>query len=222
MIIKYKLNKLRDRVYHCTIEDRYDLAMTFCRVQEFYESPYKQIRGAYFTMLEFMSIYSKDRDGSFTYPIDWGGFNVPGDIVSKLFTLFYPSDYNEYDATLEDIHYKIMDETKSSNYYLISSDGDDQEVINHELCHALYKLELSYKKEVTKILKDLLSSTHTKLKQRLLDMGYTKKVVDDEIQAYLAENSESLLDDVVVLSNEESDNLDIVSEKLHNNLSKWL
>ena len=60
-----------------------------------------------------------------------------------------------------------------------------------------------------------------KLKKKLLDMGYTKKVVDDEIHAYLAENSETILEEVP-LTTEEFDNLEIISERLHNNLSKWL
>ena len=58
--ISYKLEKIQDGIYHCIIDDMYDLAMTFCRIQEFYESPFSQIRGKNFKLLDFMRIYSKN------------------------------------------------------------------------------------------------------------------------------------------------------------------
>ena len=59
MKIEYTLKNLYPGVYLCTIKDMYDLTMTFCRVQEFYESPFKQIRNKKFLLLEFMKLYSK-------------------------------------------------------------------------------------------------------------------------------------------------------------------
>jgi len=38
MKIKYKINEVKPKVFAVVIEDRYDRAMTFLRVQEFYEN----------------------------------------------------------------------------------------------------------------------------------------------------------------------------------------
>ena len=153
MKIKYSLKKIYPGIYFCKIEDMYDLAMTFCRIQEFYESPFKQIRGKRFTLVELMAIYSKGNEGSFTYPIDWGGFNIPGPIISNLYDNEV-EDFNIYDGIITDIHDKVVGEVNSHNYYLIGSNSD-KSTIAHECCHALYFLDKNYKKSVNKIIKNL-------------------------------------------------------------------
>jgi len=182
--IKYKLKNLYPGIYLCTIKDAYDLTMTFCRVQEFYESPYKHICGKKFKLLDFMKTYSIV-NGSFTYPLDWGGFNVPGKIVDRLYRLGI-DDYNDYDRVIEDIHLKINKQVKNtSNYYLIGSDGE-HETIQHEVCHALFTLDSQYKKSVLELLKNLSARTYRKAAKGLMNIGYGKHVMADELQAYLS------------------------------------
>lgn len=183
MKIKYSLKNLYPGIYLCQIEDMYDLAMTFCRVQEYYESPIKEIRGRKFTLIELMSRYAKRNNGSFSYPLDWGGFNVKGSTIEELFNLGI-DDFNMYDSIIKKIHDKIIKEVGSSHYYLMGADNT-KSTIEHELCHAFYFLEKNYKKAVDNILKKLTTSAHKKIKQALLDMGYCKDVIQDEIQAYL-------------------------------------
>ena len=53
--IDYKIEQVKPKVFAVIIEDRYDRAMTFLRVQEFYESPNPAFRGNKdfsFTILE--------------------------------------------------------------------------------------------------------------------------------------------------------------------------
>jgi hypothetical protein len=163
----------------------YDLAMTFCRVQEFYESPIKQIRGQKFTLVKLMALYAKRNNGVFTYPEDWGGFNIPGPIVANLYKLGI-DDYNVYDGIIESIHKKANKEIATPNhYYLIGSD-DNKKTVEHEVCHALYFLDKEYKKKVNSILKKLIPSARKKATGVLLELGYDKSVIDDELQAYLS------------------------------------
>jgi len=168
----------------------YDLAMTFCRVQEFYESPFKQIRGKRFTLVELMAIYSKGNEGSFTYPIDWGGFNIPGPVISDLYDNEV-EDFNIYDSIITDIHDKIVGKIESRNYYLIGSNNDTN-TIEHECCHALYFLDKEYKKKANDILKKLNKSVRKKAEDVLYELGYTKAVFNDELQAYLTTGFNSL------------------------------
>ncbi len=84
-----KVKPIYPNLYLYTFPNQYELASTFIRLQEFYESPYKEIKGKYFTSENFMDLYAKDqKDNKFTYFDDWNGFNIPGDIVLKFAQLF--------------------------------------------------------------------------------------------------------------------------------------
>jgi hypothetical protein len=186
MKIDYKINEIYDNIYHCIIDDRYDLAMTFCRIQEFYESSFSEIRGKVFSMIEFQRMYSKKYgEGAFTYTNDWAGFNVPSTVIWNLYYGSKIKDFNEYDLVFQ----KIIDEISFKNtekYYLIGTMSEDTETINHEVAHAFYCLNPKYRSKSNKILSKLDKGTYQQLEKVLVSIGYTKKVIKDEINAYLS------------------------------------
>ncbi len=49
---KLDVIKIFPRVYHVTCDSRFDLAMTFLRSQEFYESDNPDVRGKEFSIIE--------------------------------------------------------------------------------------------------------------------------------------------------------------------------
>jgi hypothetical protein len=75
------------------------------RAQEYYESPFKQIKGKEFTIIKFMELYSKRfGENAFTYTTDWAGFNIPSKVLSTLYGSDYKyhiNDPNEYDEHME-------------------------------------------------------------------------------------------------------------------------
>ncbi|CAB5226314.1 hypothetical protein UFOVP760_93 [uncultured Caudovirales phage] len=219
MNVNYTLKNLYPGIYLCSIKDMYDLAMTFCRVQEFYESPIKQIKGQKFSLIELMSLYAKRNGNVFTYPEDWGGFNVPGPVISNLFKLGI-DDYNQYDDIIESIHKKINKEIPIPNhYYLIGSD-DDKKTIEHEVCHALYFLDKDYKKKVNSIIKKLIPSARKKAVNVLFQLGYDKSVINDELQAYFSTEFLSLKSKTK-LNKKELDNITDVVLELKNNFKEF-
>jgi len=186
--IDYKLEKVADKIYHLIIPDHYNLCMTFCRVQEFYESPFKEIRGKHFNFFDLMEIYSRKKgDGCFTYTIDWGGFNVPSSFVKDCYSGKI-EDLNHYDSIIIDIDKQIPD----SEYYLIGSTGNDEDTLKHEKIHAFYHLNEKYRKEVISIIKEISDKSYNDMKTCLLNIGYTTKVVNDEINAYLTSGNGAL------------------------------
>ena len=200
MKVDYSLKELYPGVYLCTIKDMYDLTMTFCRVQEFYESPFKQIRNKKFSLIEFMKLYSK-KNGSFTYAQDWGGFNVPGKVVAKLYEIGI-DDYNEYDSVIEEIHNTINKEIQEkNNYYLIAADNNSK-TVEHEVCHAFYTLNENYRKAINKVLKKLKNSVYKKASRALFDLGYGKSTLLDEFQAYFITDFASIRDNSKLTKNE--------------------
>jgi len=200
MKLKYLLKELYPGVYFCKINDLYDLAMVFCRVQEFYESPFKQIRGKKFTLVDFMRIYSKT-NGSFTYPLDWGGFNVPGPVIDKLYKLGI-DDYNVYDDLIKSFHDSINEKLEQKNHYYLIGANNDKKTIEHELCHAFYFLDADYRTATNNVLRKLGKSVYKKMTKALLDVGYCQPVLLDELQAYLITDS-SLIDDNIKLNKKE-------------------
>jgi uncharacterized protein Usg len=227
MKVKYKLKEIHPKVFLVTIDNSYDLAMTFCRVQEFYESPYKEIRGKVFNIIEFQRLYSiKRNENFFSYPIDWSGFNIPSNVIEDFFDKFNfnfdKHDYNLYDKTFEDIIFKIANTLKDEDdYYIIASEPDNKDTINHELSHAFYYLYPEYKKEADKIINKIPEPIYNKLKNTLFDLGYNSKVVKDEIQAYLANDYDTITQDInlnkknKIIIDKVKEELKVLSNKMH-------
>lgn len=173
------------RIIHIEFDTQYELCSSMLRMEEFYESPYDSVRGQYFTLEEYMDIYAKNT-GNFTYFSDWSGFNVPGNSIAN-FVEIYRNRFREKEIPLvKAVHPYI---TKyGTEFYLIAtySDTNQQGVINHELAHAMYYLDSAYKEECSKIYLRLTDKVRTRMKEKLLQMGYTESVVPDETQAYLS------------------------------------
>ncbi len=181
---EYSLKKITNKIY-CVTADKYTLGMMFLRSQEFYESPNKKFRGNHFKIFDYMDWYAKTHAGIFSYCDDWIGFNIPGHVVFDCF----PNDINErtkYDKIILDVC-TTSNIYPGDNVYLIGvRDDDDGSTLKHEIAHALYMIDPEYKKEVSKLLKNLNKTTKDYFIDILRDYGYTKSVFADEINAYMS------------------------------------
>lgn len=177
-----KLKEIYPNLIYIHYDTQYELASTFMRLQEFYESPYPLIKGKYFTLEQYMDEYAK-RNENFTYTTDWEGFNVPGHIIHKFFDKFpFDSLLKKEQDLLQYIAYYLISREK---FYLIGTYGTQK--LDHEIAHGLYYLNSSYKKAMNK----LIDNNHVmiiKFKQILRKMGYVKSFFNDELQAYIATN----------------------------------
>ena len=176
-----KIKEIYPGLYYIKFKSQYQMAMTFIRVQEYYESPFKNIRNRFFTLEDYMDTYAEWR-GNFTYPLDWDGFNIPGHIYIQWAKLFWRfSDIQQKEI---DFYNKILPIIKKKKkFYLISA--IHKQDLMHEIAHGLYYLNKKYKESVNKILKTN-TKFYKKFKEDLLKMGYTKEVIKDEIQAYVS------------------------------------
>lgn len=59
------------------------------------------------------------------------------------------------------------------------------ETFKHEVCHALYHTDKNYKKQMDALTHGLPKKYYNVFASNLTQMGYTTKVINDEIQAYL-------------------------------------
>lgn len=182
--------ELFPRIYVFEIPDDYERAMLFCRHQEYYESPWDDIRGKAFTITQYQNIYVKrNKLQSFTYPEDWTGFNIPGEsVLESLFVFRSYSMFTEYDSILNHAlhHIRHTDDLDKPFYVIGVNDINNISVLHHELAHALYHTNPDYKINANVLLDELPDEVIESVTKQLQDMGYADGVINDEIQAYLS------------------------------------
>ena len=195
MKIDYSIEEVRPNVFAVIMKDHYHRAMLFCRVQEFYESPNPQFRGKNFSIWDYIEWYSREHGDVFTYPFDWGGFNIPLKTAWNCYEKLkeYESPYDEVmDKIVRTIEMKMFNKknTRNWNAYIIGADSTESDTFEHEICHGLYATNKEYKQLMDEITLTIPTNDYLKFKDNLIKMGYTDSVIDDEIQAYLTTNYE--------------------------------
>lgn len=174
--MSFKLIKIRGNVYHMLFKDQKLMTKSLLRFQEHFESPH--FRGKIFTLKEFKTWYKKSRDSqTFTYYEDWSGFNFP----SKIFKPFRNGEFKQL-SSLEKAVLKATAHIKGP-FYVIATAGSTVHALRHELGHALYSTDKSYRKSVDDILINLPLSFYPK--EKIKNMGYHSSVLHDELHAYL-------------------------------------
>lgn len=193
-LIKGEVKEIYPKIFCAFINDDYDRAMLFCRYQEFYESPYKQFRGKYFTWAEYMRHYKNDRKANtFTYPYDWSGYNIPSKVVSQGLLTFSKREWTQYDEIMSNIwyscdNYPLRFEKPRTKWYLIGASSKDLQTMDHEIAHGLYYTNRKYKKACDALISKISKKHYNFIKKALIKMGYVddKKIIDDEIQAFMS------------------------------------
>ena len=180
-----KLHKITSNIIHVNFTSQIELCKTFCRFQEHYESP--EFRGKVFTLGQYREWYSKQY-GKWSYYTDWNGFNIPDYVLIPFKEgLFDPLSELEKEF-LEFFRYK------QGKFYIIGTHDFLPEALTHEISHALYYLDEDYKRDADEIISnaDRSAPAWVNFENFLLDKGYTAEVLDDEIQAFLGNNSRRL------------------------------
>jgi hypothetical protein len=183
--IKYEIKKVKPNIFAVIIEDSYDRAMTFLRIQEFYESPSAKFRGKDFDLLEYAKWYSEEYKSGFSYAHDFVGFNVPLEVALKCYEVSNSAS-NIYDDTMKKILSEIRKMNAGDKGYVIGSGDLKGSTFNHEICHGLYSTNEKYRKMADEVTEKIPKVDYEIFKANLLEMGYNTKVVNDEMQAYLA------------------------------------
>lgn len=192
-LVKGIVKEVKPFIYCVEVDDDYDRAMLFCRYQEFYESPYKKFRGKSFTWMEYMRFYKNSwKKRTFTYPDDWAGYNIPSKSLQISHGMFCKD--TEYDTIMNDIYWHCAKDSSEKNngekhdWYLIGASSKDSKTMDHEIAHGLYFTNKDYKKDVSKLIKNIKPTHYEKLKKKLIKMGYVddRKIINDEINAFMS------------------------------------
>lgn len=176
-------------ILHLQFKSQRELCEAFMRMQEFYESPYSQIRNSYFKRETFEVLYALDHCGVFSYFDDWHGFNIPGNAIRRFFDVFHAhgDPLTDGERRIERLINQIDPHFYIIGTHVDATDTDD--AVTHELCHAAWYLDDTYNARA-RVLVEQFWYRHTRaakaLYRHLRDQGYDDSVMDDEFNAYLS------------------------------------
>jgi hypothetical protein len=204
--VKLTLQEILHGVYHVSAENRFDLAMTFLRSQEFYESDNPEVFEQNFDIIKYMRWYArKANTSSFEYPNDWAGFNVPSRTINSALAVTPMREWTIYDYAMKDIideipygKFDIVDHKPIKKFYLIGTmtEGDfsyhNASVLSHEIAHAFYYLDGDYKKSTDELIATMSNGVKLKIFRSFKRLGYAERVWPDELQAYMISGMESI------------------------------
>lgn len=181
-MIKYKIKSVRPDVFAVIVPNDYDRAMLFWRAQEFYESPSKKFREAKFSFWDYARWYAHKYEGSFSYPADFVGFNLPLIVAKKCYEA---NDLETpYDREMKGIVDSLF--VNGRRQYMIGAESFKGDTFDHEMAHALYYTDIDYRNEMDSMTNSLPIKSLARLQKNLSKIGYHRGVIKDEIQAYMA------------------------------------
>lgn len=218
----FSLEEVEDRIFLLTFNNSYDLAMHFLRFQEFYESPHRSFKGKQFTILDYMEWYAKDREGVFSYPADWSGFNIPSEVFDRVFEMEI-LDENKYDKFMRAM-YDMIRLHIEGKFYIIGATKNNNDIIDHEIAHGMWYMNEDYKKEMQNNIAKMCATdqeVYDYLFNILRKLGYDSDpdIAYDEVQAYL---STGLTEDMESELRKAGVNTDQISEPFRETYDKFV
>ena len=181
------VKELFPHIYYLEFDSSYRSAMHMLRFEEYYESP--KFKGQIFSLIDFMEWYASEHDDVFSYPADWGGFNVPSTSLLAVRNATIP-DFNRYDALMFEIIDQVVTRENGHIFYFISSSKEEPKVtLNHEIAHAFYACDPEYRQAMDTTInawKEQYPTKYEKAALVLKKLGYHEQSVQDEIHAYCA------------------------------------
>lgn len=181
--------KIKQQPYNAlwiSADSQQELGETFIRFQEYYESPNPEFYNKIFTLGSVKHWYSVQY-GADLYSSMWVGFNFPSSVLIPFKQGLFDPLTQEEKILLDLLKYR------NDDYYIIGA--QNKSVLRHELSHAMYGFSTKYKEEIDQFIYDN-AYKFRKIKKYIVDKGYHKDVVNDEIQAYVTDN-----DDTYILNN---------------------
>jgi hypothetical protein len=173
--------KLSEGIFFVRFATQYELASTFLRFQEHFES--SRFSGRTFSLETFMDWYAS-KFGAFSYFEDWTGFNIPS-------TALDPFLKGEFDPLLEkeDRFLRLFEEEKRPFYIIGISNASSQGDLVHELAHAMFFCDARYRSAVLAAMRAFKTSA---VERELRALGYARRVIKDEVHAYLISGDDSV------------------------------
>ncbi len=185
---KFNFYEVIPGIFLLEVDGNEDLAMTFLRAQEYYESANDNFRNHNFTLDEYKAWYkTQSKTGEFSYAEDWKGFNLPSSIIDKCYAdslEVLPTD--DFLLQIGQFCEALAEKCNVHSYYLLGVRRGDTKSLEHEIAHGLYSTNESYRKKMDELIEPIDSLVKDEFFAILQDMGYGENVHKDEMQAWMA------------------------------------
>ncbi len=195
----------KGKIYLIESKSRQDLAETFMRFQEYYESP--EFKGRFFSVDEFSHWYAK-KYGAFTYARDWYGFNIPASVLEP----FRQGQFNPLTVKEQNL-LKLCGKADAGSYIIGVTPNAEyfQETIRHEFVHGAFHVNSFYRDEVKEC---VLDSRIKEVAMGLKKMGYHQDVFADEANAYVLVEPETIQEYISIENTKNlRERLDVIFKK---------
>lgn len=176
-------------IYLVTSDNREDLCRIFCRFQEFYESANPKYQGSVFELNDFLAWFKNEY--GVEYFDQWDGFNLPSPVIDEFLKKVRESETRL--TSDENWLLENLSSIKSEKFYVIGCLEGDEITLLHELSHALFYLNETYRTVMTGVYESC-TSDFNHLINHLKKLGYCDDVLIDEFAAYLLFEKDYLID----------------------------
>lgn len=204
------LSQILKNIYWLEFDSSQQMAETFLRFQEHYESP--EFAGKFFSLDEF-KVWYQDGEKEFTYYEDWSGFNIP----SKILAPFREGKFGKLSEQEQQL--LSLFENLAEPFYIIGTakcedpTPEDVLVLPHEIAHGLYTTCPAYNDEVKSVLVTMSLETYQDL-HTWLSPDYAETSIFDEMHAYLLDGPEYLRTQQIGLAGLVRDDVERLHKKL--------
>lgn len=189
-----RFKSITPQIVHLIAKNHKILASAMCRLQEYYESPFPEIKGQIFTLGQLKAQGARDCPGVWTYEggrhhdTDWGGYNIPSYVLEP----FIRGMFDPLTTYEQDIINALK--CKQGKFYVIGTYGDKDpgENLDHEICHALYYINDIYREECLRAMAPFMEELKP-MKEMLKEWGYCEEVLNDECHAYMSADYDWLI-----------------------------
>lgn len=187
--MNFKKIVLHPKIVILKFKNQYEMNMSMMRAEEFSEN--SKIRGKILDLEPFMdTMASQQEDGNFHYTNEVLGTNMDWHTLCR-FNLHALGVLTERErrvfASLECFRY-------CPNFCIISVFKYD-EILKHELAHALYFMDEEYKDKSDELSSSLSPTCVRKITEWLRSKSYHRSAYMDEFQAFLSSDSRPELRD---------------------------
>jgi hypothetical protein len=177
-------------VLHLRFPTQLEASTALCRLDQFSEGP-EEYRGKYFTHEDWKPEWERLLAQGIDYFNYYEGWNIPSSVAQDFFEL-----YNDLTAA-EDNLYAAWRHA-GYPYLIVDFEGADPTVVDHELAHARWALDIVYRLAMKIMILQIPTVTHSLICKDLVAAGYPSsfKILNDEMHAYLLTSTDEELLDV--------------------------
>lgn len=164
--------KWSDNIIEIGFENSFAVCDASYRFSHYYEiDPF---RGKVVTREELDDYYLKTNGDKDYWKNKWAGANVP----DWAFKPFLDGEVPNLNSDEQQILEAVKD--LKMPFYVAMYNGD-KDILKHELAHAFYYVDVDYREKVTNILAEV---ELPEVRRKLLDIGYSGAVLEDELHVY--------------------------------------